>query len=48
MDENDNPKDPPENVQVYRMIKCPLKSVLKKYDKLHPIIEDAVKEFICY
>jgi hypothetical protein len=33
---------PPENVQVYRIIKCPLKCVLKRYDTLHPIIENAV------
>ena len=26
------------NEQVYRTIKCPLKSVLKKYDILQPII----------
>ena len=44
MDENDNPKDPPDNIQVYRIIKCPLKSVLKNYDKLQPIIEDAVRD----
>jgi len=45
MDENDNPKEkPPENIQVYRMVKCPLKAVLKNYDKLQPIIEDAVKD----
>ena len=34
------PPDPSE--QVYRIIKCPLKCVLKKYDILHPIIEKAV------
>ena len=33
---------PPE--QVYRIIKCPLKCVLKKYDTLHPIIEKAVTD----
>jgi hypothetical protein len=33
---------PPENEQVYRIIKCPLKCVLKKYDTLHSIIENAV------
>ena len=32
------------NEQVYRTIKCPLKSVLKEYDKLHPIIENCVKD----
>ena len=36
------PPDPPENDQVYRIIKCPLKCVLKKYDTLQPIIEKAV------
>ena len=35
-------KPPDEKEQVYRMIKCPLKSVLKEYDKLQPIIESAV------
>jgi len=37
-------KPPDENQQVYRMIKCPLKSVLKEYDKLQPIINDVVKD----
>ena len=37
-------KPPDENQQVYRMIKCPLKSVLKQYDKLQPIINDVVKD----
>ena len=32
------------NEQVYRTIKCPLKSVLKKYDILQPIIEKCVKD----
>jgi len=32
------------NEQVYRIIKCPLKSVLKEYDKLQPIIDDVVKD----
>ena len=32
------------NEQVYRTIKCPLKSVLKEYDKLQPIIENCVKD----
>jgi hypothetical protein len=40
--ESDEPPDPPENEQVYRIIKCPLKCVLKRYDILHPIIEKAV------
>ena len=35
---------PPENVQVYRIIKCPLKCVLKRYDTLYPIIEKAVMD----
>ena len=37
-------KPPDENQQVYRMIKCPLKSVLKEYNKLQPIINDVVKD----
>ena len=32
------------NEQVYRTIKCPLKSVLKNYDKLQPIIELCVRD----
>jgi hypothetical protein len=35
---------PPEKEQVYRIIKCPLKCVLKKYDTLQPIIEKAVMD----
>ena len=27
---------------IYRIVKCPLKSVLKHYDKIQPIIENAV------
>ena len=38
------PPDPPEKEQVYRIIKCPLKCVLKKYDTLQPIIEKAVTD----
>ena len=38
----EEPPDPPENEQVFRIIKCPLKCVLKKYDTFHPIIEQAV------
>ena len=38
----EEPPDPPENEQVYRIIKCPLKCVLKKYDILEPIIDKAV------
>jgi hypothetical protein len=54
---NENMKEKPsnnlENEQVYRMIKCPLKSVLKEYDKLQPIIDDVVKDInkfviLCY
>jgi len=36
----EKPPDPSE--QVYRIIKCPLKCVLKKYNTLQPIIEKAV------
>src|SRR5258708_38879569 len=42
-----NCKDKPpnkSNEQVYRIIKCPLKCVLKKYDIIHPIIEKTVIE----
>ena len=35
---------PPDPDQVYRIIKCPLKCVLKRYDTLHPIIEKAVTD----
>jgi len=34
--------DPDEDEQVYRIIKCPLKCVLKKHDILQPIIDRAV------
>jgi hypothetical protein len=36
--------EPPDKnkEQVYRIIKCPLKAVLKEYDKLQPIIEELV------
>ena len=46
MEMNEKPPDPhpPENEQVYRIIKCPLKCVLKKYNILQPIIENAVME----
>jgi hypothetical protein len=40
MELEEKPPDPSE--QVYRIIKCPLKCVLKKYYTLHPIIEKAV------
>jgi hypothetical protein len=42
MELEEKPPDPPENEQVYRIIKCPLKCVLKKYYTLQPIIEKAV------
>jgi len=32
------------NEQIYKTIKCPLKSVLKNYDTLQPIIEECVKD----
>ena len=35
-------KEEPLNEQVYKMIKCPLKAVLKEYDILQPIINDVV------
>ena len=41
MELEEKPPDPPE--QVYRIIKCPLKCVLKRYI-LHPIIEKAVMD----
>ena len=44
MELEEKPPDPPENEQVYRIIKCPLKCVLKKYDTLQPIIEKAVMD----
>ena len=40
MELEEKPPDPSE--QVYRIVKCPLKCVLKKYDTLQPIIENAV------
>ena len=42
MELEEKPPDPPENEQVFRIIKCPLKCVLKKYDVIQPIIEKAV------
>ena len=44
MELEEKPPDPPENEQVYRIIKCPLKCVLKKYDTLQHIIEKAVMD----
>jgi|UniRef100_A0A6C0IRX9 hypothetical protein len=35
---------PDTNEQVYRIIKCPLKCVLKRYDMIHPILEQSVIE----
>ena len=40
----EKPPEELQNEQVYRMIKCPLKSVLKEYNKLQPIIDDVVKD----
>ena len=37
-------KPPDTSEQVYRIIKCPLKCVLKRYDTLHPIIEKVVMD----
>jgi len=41
-------KKPPDinhiNQNVFRIIKCPLKCILKEYDKLHPIIDNCVKD----
>ena len=42
MELEEKPPDPSE--QVYRIIKCPLKCVLKRYDILYPIIEKAVMD----
>ena len=42
MDLEQKPPDPPENEQVFRIIKCPLKCVLKNYEVIQPIIEKAV------
>ena len=42
MELEEKPPDPPENEQVFRIIKCPLQCVLKRYNTLHPIIENAV------
>jgi len=38
------PPDKNQEEQVYKIIKCPLKSVLKEYTKLQPIIDDFVKD----
>ena len=40
--ETKQPPDIENNNNVFRIIKCPLKSVLKKYDIIQPIIESAV------
>jgi len=42
--ENNKKEEEKTNEQVYRTIKCPLKSVLKEYDTLQPIIEQCVKD----
>ena len=39
---NDKIEEP--NEKVYRVIKCPLKCVLKNYEVIHPIINNIVKE----
>lgn len=44
MEIEEKPPDPSKNEQVYRMIKCPLKSVLKEYEKIQPIIDEVVKD----
>jgi len=33
---------PPDPPPIYRILKCPLKSILKKYKVLFPIIDKAV------
>ena len=38
------PPDKNQEEQVYKIIKCPLKSVLKEYTKLQPIIDDVIKD----
>jgi hypothetical protein len=40
------PTEPPDKdkEQIYRIIKCPLKAVLKEYDRLYPIIDNIVKD----
>jgi len=38
------PPDKNNEEQVYKIIKCPLKTVLKQYDILQPIIDDVVKD----
>jgi len=42
--ENNKKEEEKTNEQVYRTIKCPLKSVLKEYDILQPMIENCVKD----
>ena len=44
MKKNSIKEKPPDNEQVYKMIKCPLKAVLKNYDTIQPIIEKTVNE----
>ena len=43
MTENKKPPDI-SNDNIFRVIKCPLKAVLKDYNNIQPIIEDAVKD----
>jgi len=40
----ENKKPPDINNNIFRVIKCPLKAVLKDYNNIQPIIEDAVKD----
>jgi hypothetical protein len=42
--ENNKKEEDKINEQVYRTIKCPLRSVLKEYNKLQPIIKNCVKD----
>ena len=44
VENNKTEEDTEPNEQVYRTIKCPLKSTLKEYDILQPIIEQCVKD----
>lgn len=49
--ELENLGEKPPDEKIYRMIKCPLKSILKNYDIIHPLIENTVKDinqFVIY
>jgi len=49
--ELENLGEKPPDEKIYRMIKCPLKSILKNNDIIQPIIENAVKDinqFVIY